>query len=156
MKSSDLSGKLQKHGELDTYLGQLSELLEAAVEACKLSTLNEVASFRERSSSLSKEHRRVFEVGLDELTSERFSNYISKLRESNSSPVVIWLQSTNRCGFIKALSIEDINYGFDASRFPEGIAVFIADNCVDKLILDFDLQNVEVETVGRHWPQIAY
>ncbi|GEM_PF-4649113 len=154
--SSDLSSRMRKKRNIEEYLSQLSMLSGQQVLTSDLSELDEVFEVKQRSVKIAEEDQNQFEIPLGELSSERFQKYIATLRVANSSPVIIWLHATNDCGFIVLSNIEAFNFQFSAEDFPRGIIVLLSEDCNDKMILDFDLKNVEIEAVGRHWSLVRY
>jgi hypothetical protein len=133
------SQKIRRLRAMKPYLSELTALAGHSVCEEDLGSLEQVAVLQNEAQKFRTQMVPSFEIPFSERVTRRFTEFISKLRQANPSPVYVWTPRTNDCGAFLISSIEKINFAFDFSINTEGILAFLTKDLIDRLVLDFEI-----------------
>jgi hypothetical protein len=153
---NELVSRLARNAEQKRYLDQLSELVGREVTEEQLSSLEEVQRLNEVASQLNGGPKRVIKIAPEDLARERFRLLVHALAKANPSPVSIWLNATASCGTLFLSKLDEFNFAFQPNAIPEGVVVLLTKDGKDKLLLDINPDEVEVELQGEMWANSEY
>ena len=137
MSNLSTSEKLRKRLNLNIYLKELTELAGRPVQARELGSVEQAATIREAGKKFTLQVTACSEGLFSDLSSDRFSNFLTKLHQANPSPVYLWSPRTIDCGALVVPSLSSINFEFEFTVNTEGILVILSTDLVDRLLLDF-------------------
>jgi hypothetical protein len=153
---SDLAKRLARNAALKPYLDQLRELVGSEVTEQQLSSLEEVQRLKKVASQFNCRPKKVIKIAPEDLTRERFKLLVHALAKANPSPVSIWLNATASCGTLFLSRIDEFNFGFQYDAIPEGVVVLLTKDGNDKLLIDINPDEAEVELQGERWGNVEY
>lgn len=147
--------------ELPRYLTELSVLLGRPVSASDLVPLHESEAIRAAHRAVSRMPLSRAEFSFGVLRSERFREFIARLRRTNPSDVYVWTPASDACGLFRAESLDTLNWSFPFEINREGILVFFPSDHADEMVLDFSRGDdgrevVEIDLLGPHWGAQAF
>lgn len=153
---SKYSERLERNSELRNYLAQLGELIGHEVTADQIGSLKDVEKLRAKASEIKHCPKMIEVIPPEDLKSARFASLVQRLEALNSKPVSIWLSATSSCGVFYIPKVSEFNFGFNFSEIPEGVVALLTEDGKDKLLLDFDSKEVELELQGEMWGSVDY
>lgn len=161
MSTPSSSEKLRRNLYLKNYLKELGALTGRTVQADELGSLEQAASIRTEAQKFINQPPTVCEIRFSDRCSERFKEFLQRLKDANSLPVYVWTEHTIDCGALLVPSIDTIKFDFDFAINDEGILAFITRDLGDSLLLDFsstpmDEQVMKIETRGANWGTVIY
>jgi hypothetical protein len=117
---------------------------------------DELEIVRKSASHLTKNPKNSYRLEVSELCKKRFREFLENLAESNNSNIYIWTDKSNYCGLLKVKSLLNIKYEYIYDAITEGVIVFLTDDFIDRLLIDFDEKYATVEIQGKNWSKIQY
>lgn len=147
---------------MKSYLELLSTLTGRSIAEKDLCSLEDVIAMRERSLASLPQPTASFDAAFVDLSSDRFAQFICRLKAANTAPVFVWTVQTIYCGALFLPSIDAVlELDFEAISQGEGVISFSTDQPKDRLLLDFDeIQSgqkmIAIETQGPNWLNVAY
>lgn len=153
---------LRQKVHMRDHLDELQALVGRPVRAEELESL-------ERTKVLGEVARKQFsplekltvEIPFSDRLSERFRDFVHRLRASNPSPVYVWIERANECGALLLPTITSVRFDFDFSIESNGIISISTHDQSDRLVLDFYVSDdgdkrMTVSTQGNAWGKIKY
>jgi hypothetical protein len=141
---------------LKKYLEELSILAGHPVQVNELSHVDQAASIREAGKKFALQATTISEISFSNRNENLFKIFTKKLYDANPSPVYVWTPRTIECGAFLLPSICAVNFSFDFTINEEGILVFLTNDLIDRLLLDFTSlpsgeERLRIETQGENW-----
>lgn len=161
MDSVSPSEKLRQKLHLKKYLEELSLLAGYSVSEKEIVGLKQTQEICQASLKFDVQPVARYKVPFSEKLDDRFKEFIQKLSNANSSPLLVWTPRTIMCGTFRIPSLDKINWNFDFCINKEGVLAFLTEDICDRLLLDFSCsssgtQELIIEVQGEHWLKITY
>lgn len=161
MSALSPSERLRQKLHLKKYLEELSALTGRHVQVTELGSLEQAAAMRLNAQKFVDQVPTACEIMFADRSSERFKEFLRRLKDANPSLIYVWTPRTINCGALLVSSLELIKFDFDFAINDEGVIAFITSDLNDSLLLDFsntptDELLMKVETKGSRWSKVAY
>lgn len=139
---------------------ELGLLTGRAVDADELGNPEQLKELHKAAQKLAVQPTSVNEILFSEKNSERFMEFLQRLKRANPSSIYVITPRTDSCGALLVSSLNDIRFDFDFSVNSEGILVFTTSDFCDSLLLDFSSaptgeKIMKIETQGQNWAKIT-